>query len=86
VIVEDKVTIAMLLEATLADMGHGVCAVEGTEAGAVAAAARHRPDPLIVDARWSEGSGISAVDRILRDDRRRRFGPGKAESPRCLSH
>jgi CheY-like chemotaxis protein len=66
-IVEDNVIIAMLLAATLADMGHEVCAVEGSEAGAVAAAARHRPDLLIVDAGLDEGSGISAVDRILRD-------------------
>ena len=66
-IVEDNVIIAMLLEATLVDMGHGVCAIEGTESGAVTAAARHQPDLLIVDARLSEGSGISAVDRILRD-------------------
>jgi len=66
-VVEDNVIIAMLLEATLADMGHEVCAVEGTEAGAVAAAALHRPDLLIVDARLSEGSGILAVDRILHD-------------------
>jgi CheY-like chemotaxis protein len=66
-IVEDNVIIAMLLEATLADMGHTVCAIEGTETGAVDAAARHRPDLLIVDAGLSEGTGISAVDRILRD-------------------
>jgi len=66
-IVEDNVIIAMLLEATLADMGHGVCAIEGTESGAVAAAVRHKPDLLIVDDGLIEGSGISAVDRILRD-------------------
>jgi CheY-like chemotaxis protein len=65
-IVEDNAIIAMLLETTLADMGHEVCAIEGTETGAVAAAARLRPDLLIVDAGLSEGNGISAVDRILR--------------------
>src|SRR6185437_6214143 len=66
-VVEDNAIIAMLLEATLTDMGHAVCALEATETGAVAAAALHRPGLLIVDAELSEGSGISAVDRILRD-------------------
>jgi CheY-like chemotaxis protein len=66
-IVEDNAIIAMLLEATLSDMGYEVCAVEATETGAVAAAALHRPDLMIVDVRLSEGSGVSAVNRILRD-------------------
>jgi two-component system, response regulator PdtaR len=66
-VIEDNAIIAMLLETMLADMGHDVCAIESTETGAVAAAARLRPDLLIVDAGLSEGSGISAVDRILRD-------------------
>jgi two-component system, response regulator PdtaR len=66
-VIEDNALIAMLLEATLSDMGYAVCAVEATETGAVAAAALHRPDLLIVDAGLSEGSGVSAVDRILRD-------------------
>lgn len=51
----------------LADIGYEVCAIEGTESGAVTAAARYRPDLLIVDAGLSEGNGISAVDRILRN-------------------
>jgi CheY-like chemotaxis protein len=66
-VIEDNALIAMLLEATLSDMGYAVCAVEATETGAVAAAALQRPDLLIVDAGLSEGSGVSAVDRILRD-------------------
>ena len=66
-VIEDNAIIAMLLETTLADMGHDVCAIEGTETGAVAAAARHRPDLLVVDVGLREGNGISAVDRILRD-------------------
>ena len=32
-IVEDNVVIAMLLEATFVDIGHGACAIEGTEPG-----------------------------------------------------
>jgi len=66
-VIEDNAIIAMLLEAILRDMGYAVCAVEATETGAVAAAALHRPNLLIVDAGLSEGSGVSAVDRILRD-------------------
>jgi len=66
-VIEDNAIIAMLLEAILRDLGYAVCAVEATETGAVAAAALHRPNLLIVDAGLSEGSGVSAVDRILRD-------------------
>jgi CheY-like chemotaxis protein len=66
-IVEDNAIIAMLLAQTLEGMGHEVCAIEATEIGAVAAAARHNPGLLVVDARLREGSGISAVDHILRD-------------------
>ena len=65
-VIEDNAIIAMLLETTLADMGHEVCAIEATEAGAVAAAERLRPDLLVVDAGLREGNGISAVERILR--------------------
>ena len=65
-VVEDDSLIAMLLVETLAEMGHGVCAVEATEAGAVRAALRCRPDLIIVDAQLSQGNGISAVDEILR--------------------
>ena len=65
-VVEDDSLIAMLLVETLAEMGHGVCAVEATEAGAVKAALRCRPDLIIVDAQLGDGSGVSAVDEILR--------------------
>ena len=64
-VIEDNTIIAMLLETTLADMGHEVCAIESTETGAVAAAARLLPDLLIVDVGLREGNGIAAVDRIL---------------------
>jgi len=50
----------------LAMMGHEVCGVETTEATAVAAALRHRPDLMIVDARLRGGCGVSAVEAILR--------------------
>jgi len=47
-------------------MGHKVCATASTEAGAVDAAQRCQPDLLIADARLRSGSGISAVEAILR--------------------
>jgi DNA-binding response OmpR family regulator len=64
-VVEDDSLIAMLLVETLAEMGHGVCAVEATQAGAVRAALRCRPDLMIVDAQLRKGNGVSAVDEIL---------------------
>ena len=65
-IVEDEAIIAMLFADLLVAMGHEVCAIEATEAGAVAAAVRCRPDLMIVDAHLLEGSGASAVAVILR--------------------
>jgi len=64
-VVEDDSLIAMLLVETLVEMGHGVCGVEGTESGAVAAALQYQPDLIIVDAQLIEGNGVSAVDEIL---------------------
>src|SRR5579859_2223292 len=65
-VVEDEVTIGMLLAEVLVGMGYDVCAVEATEEDAVAAAARCGPDLMIVDAWLDEGSGISAIAEILR--------------------
>ncbi len=64
-VVEDDSMIGMFLGMTLEEMGHDVCAIERTEAGAVAAAEVHRPDIMIVDAALSEGDGVAAVARIL---------------------
>lgn len=64
-VVEDDSMIGMFLGMTLEQMGHDVCAIESTEAGAVAAAERHRPDLMIVDAALREGDGVAAVARIL---------------------
>jgi DNA-binding response OmpR family regulator len=64
-IVEDDALIGTLLAELLARMGHDVCGIEANEADAVAAAVRHRPHLMIVDARLGEESGISAVDEIL---------------------
>jgi len=65
-VVEDDALIGMLMSDMLAGLGHAVCAVEGSEAGAVAAAARFQPDLMIVDAHLRHGSGVSAVETILR--------------------
>jgi CheY-like chemotaxis protein len=66
-VVEDDPLIGMLLADILSEMGYQVSAVEATEAGAVATAARGRPDLMIVDAGLREGSGVSAVEKILRN-------------------
>ena len=64
-VVEDDAMIALLLAEMFAAMGHDVCAIEATEAGAVAAAVQCRPDLMIVDARLGDESGISAMEEIL---------------------
>jgi CheY-like chemotaxis protein len=66
-LVEDDLVVGTLLAEMLSDMGHSVCGVETTEWGAIMAAARCRPDLMIVDIRLRHGNGTSAVDAILRD-------------------
>ena len=63
-IVEDDAMIAMLLAEMLEAMGHSVCAIEATEAGAVAAALAHGPGLMIVDAHLQQGSGVAAIATI----------------------
>lgn len=65
-VVEDDAFIGMLYEDVLAEMGHNVCAIETTESGAVTAAAQWKPDLMIVDASLRNGSGVAAVQEILR--------------------
>jgi CheY-like chemotaxis protein len=65
-VIEDDALIAMLLAEVLKGMGHEVCATAATEAEAVIAAKRHRPDLMIVDAGLGHGSGVAAVNEILR--------------------
>ena len=64
IVVEDDAVIGMLLAETLACLGYEVCAVEATEAGAVAAAARCRPDLMIVDMHLASGTGPAAMRSI----------------------
>ena len=65
-VVEDDAMIGFLLAETLTGLGHEVCGIEATEAGAVAAAARHRPDLMIVDLILAEGTDTAAMERITR--------------------
>ena len=65
-VVEDDALIGMLLAEMLEEMGHDVCAIAATAADGVTAAAQYRPDLVIADARLGDGSGISAIEEILR--------------------
>jgi two-component system, response regulator PdtaR len=65
-VVEDDAMIGLLLTEMLEEMGYDVCSVAATEEDAVTDAAKHRPDLMIVDQQLREGSGVSAVERILR--------------------
>ena len=65
-LVEDDPVIGLLLAELLVGLGHSVCATVGTEPDAVAAAARHAPDLMVVDVHLAEGSGISAMGTIGR--------------------
>ena len=65
-LVDDDALLGMLLADMLTDIGHEVCAIAVTEAAAVSAAAQHHPDLMIVDVGLGEGSGVAAVDEILR--------------------
>jgi CheY-like chemotaxis protein len=66
IVVEDDVMIGVLLAEMLEEMGHSVCTVAVTEAEAVKAAARDKPDLMMVDVALGQGSGILAMDKILR--------------------
>ena len=68
-VIEDDAIMASLLAELLVQMGHFVCAIEGTEDEAVAAAKHCRPELLIVDVFLRHGSGPGAVDTIGRDRR-----------------
>jgi DNA-binding response OmpR family regulator len=65
-VIEDDAMIGILLAEMLEEMGYGVCAIAATEDDAVAHAARCKPGLMIVDQELREGTGTSAVERILR--------------------
>ena len=64
-IVDDDAMIGMLLGDMLGAMGHEIDPLETTQLGAVAAAARQRPDLMIVDVGLGVGCGIAAMDEVL---------------------
>ncbi len=65
-LVEDDPMIGALLADVLKNMGHDVCAIVVTQEAAVTAASQYRPELVITDVRLGDGSGISAIDEILR--------------------
>jgi len=65
-LVEDDASISALIVELLENVGHEVCATARTETEAVAAAERHSPDLMIVDATLRAGGGVSAMRTILR--------------------
>jgi CheY-like chemotaxis protein len=65
-VVEDEAIIAYLLAEVLKGMGHEVCAIEGSQEGAIASAERCKPDLMIVDEHLGEGSGLAVVEAVLR--------------------
>ena len=65
-LVEDEACISELFAEVLAGMGHEVCGIEATEASAIAATSRCKPDMIIVDVRLGAGSGEQAMADILR--------------------
>ena len=69
VVVEDEALIAFELLVTIERLGGEVPATVATEADALDAVAKERPDVVLMDIRLAEGDGISAARRI-----RARFG------------
>jgi DNA-binding response OmpR family regulator len=65
-VVEDDAMIAELLAEVITDLGHFVCGIEASETGAVEAAARFKPDLMIVDVHLGLGSGFAAMEAINR--------------------
>lgn len=65
-IIEDDGLIALFLKSVLEQMGHEVCATASTEKAAIEAAHRCAPDFVIADGRLHSGSGVAAVEEIVR--------------------
>lgn len=63
-LVEDDLLIGELLAELLSELGHDVCGLAQTEDDAVAAAARHGPDLILVDITLKQGDGLSAMRTI----------------------
>jgi two-component system, response regulator PdtaR len=65
-IAEDDLMIGTLIADILTEAGHRVCAITATETATVSAAMQHLPDLMIVDVGLKLGSGVAAVEEILR--------------------
>jgi len=65
-IVEDDAMVAMALAEMLADQQHEICGIATTESDAISAAARCKPDMMIIDVMLRAGSGVAALEAILR--------------------
>jgi CheY-like chemotaxis protein len=65
-VIEDDALIAMVLAEMLSNLGHRVCATAATPGEAIAAARQEGPDLLLSDVKLRNGSGIDAVEEILR--------------------
>ena len=64
-IVEDEALIAMHLAMLVAERGHDVCAIAASAAAAIAQAAAHDPDVVLMDIRLAHGSsGIDAAREL----------------------
>jgi CheY-like chemotaxis protein len=82
-VVEDDELLGLLLSELLVEMGHRVCAIAIDESAAVAAAAVHRPDLMIVDAGLGQGCGLRAVQTVQATGSVRHiFTTGDADSVR----
>lgn len=68
-LIEDDHICGPLIAEMLESMGHLVCALVATQAGAVNAAMLSKPDLLVVDAKLGNGSGIHAIQTIMRVQR-----------------
>jgi len=66
-VVEDDGMVAFLLGEILDGLGYEVCGIESTEAGAITAAKRCKPDLMIVDEHLGRESGLAVMDSILQD-------------------
>ena len=64
-IVEDEGLVAMDLATLVAELGHDVCATAALAAGAIAEAAAHEPDLVLMDIRLAQGSsGIDVAQEL----------------------
>lgn len=65
-IIEDEALVAMMIEDSLMSEGATSVDIAASEAEAVEAAHRHRPDFITSDVRLLDGTGPGAVAEILR--------------------